>query len=492
MNILKNYFLFFLLAITLSNCSQSDQTTELQPYPEVDESKYKWKQRVISVIYLEEEEEEEEDNKLFRHFESTEGSKSLATIITDGLKNGELPPFDPIFGIDFSLQLTLEDIRGRISGSEETAWIPSPDPPYELEPHTKAGLDLSSITSYRLKEFWYIDAEGNIGEKYVEAICPVELVLNDDGNIIGVRPLAWIVVEHLTDLLASANNQSGDKALTFRDALINKKYITGPKSFPRQAKIQSANNINNRSPLFKNKVAEYPEIDKNEVKWMQEVWSDMYATPKIFDDNGYLIVPDGDKTNRDFFFTKDFKVRPSFYDAIFKQLRDGTKKAYSYTNIKKELGNIELMKMVSGTVDTSWVPNPDPPYNLMERITTHSFNSADIIRYKVKEQWFYNDAKEVVAKRTIAFCPHLKELNNKYEVVGSKPLFWVNYKDFKKQLANTYMYDFRILYENTDLESVGKSEPKTFQDMIMNREWELEADKENVFPIEAYKENKVL
>ncbi|MCH7534425.1 MAG: gliding motility protein GldN [Bacteroidetes bacterium] len=149
-----------------------------------------WHKRIWRVLDL-----REKQNQIFYYpTVPANNRKSLIDVIFDGIKNdGTLTAYDALFGEDFSLTLSLQEVLEKISGVTETAWVPSPDPPYDLESKiTTTEFNNSSIKLYRLKEEWFFDKQRSVMEARIIGICPVEEELDEEGLVKGPKPLFWL------------------------------------------------------------------------------------------------------------------------------------------------------------------------------------------------------------------------------------------------------------------------------------------------------------
>ncbi|NQY11977.1 MAG: gliding motility protein GldN [Flavobacteriales bacterium] len=149
-----------------------------------------WQKRIWRTIDL-----REKQNQIFYYpLSPVNGRKSLIDVILETLKVGDqLTAYDAMFGEDFSLQLTMDEVNSKISGVTETAWVPSADPPYALEPKiTTDDFNSSTIKKYKIKEEWFFDRQRSVMDVRIIGLCPVTEEVDDEGNIKGDMPMFWL------------------------------------------------------------------------------------------------------------------------------------------------------------------------------------------------------------------------------------------------------------------------------------------------------------
>ena len=289
----KHLFLFIVIAIGLTNCAESEKSAPANSsFTKIDESKYKWKQELMTIIDL-----SDPANKHLNHLPENAEGESFTDVILDGAKSVDsLLILDPIFE---DIRITMQEINEKLSGRVETSWVTQPDPPYELEEMvTTDEFNNSVIVLYRLKEVWYTDADGNVGDKRVVSICPVTQEVDDAGNIKGYKPIFWMNLESAKNVLANANTTVDGKSVSFWDVFYNKNYKLSAAREDR-----GPNNVNKKVALFESVVREYESINANTTKYVQEVWSDISVSHDLWEREEWIDLTKKDVANRDFLLT---------------------------------------------------------------------------------------------------------------------------------------------------------------------------------------------
>ena len=106
--------------------------------------------------------------------------------------------------------------------------------------------------------------------------------------------------------------------------------------------------------------------------------------------------------------------------------------------------------------------------------TIEYYESKDIIKYEIKEDWFFDKQRSVLDVRIIGISPivYLTEDNNgKDEIIGLKNIFWLYFPECRYTFQNFYVYNPH-----------NDSQKMSFDDLFWKREFSSTIKKEsNVF-----------
>ncbi len=175
------------------------------------------------------------------------------------------------------------------------------------------------------------------------------------------------------------------------------------------------------------RVVPYPYIREADVMWERRVWREIDLREKI---NLPLYYP-----------TEPINDRKSLFDVI-KQgiLEDGSITAYSTgvvgtdDEFKQPLLASEVKAMLS-KVDTTTTENiytgeMDTVY------VTKEVNSADVRKYKLKEDWVFDRQRSVMDIRIIGLCPMRENIGPDGEMRGYTDMFWLYFPELRYVLVN--------------------------------------------------------
>lgn len=179
------------------------------------------------------------------------------------------------------------------------------------------------------------------------------------------------------------------------------------------------------------KYVPYPAIREADMMWAKRVWRVIDLREKM---NFPLYYPDAPMLDR-----------KSMYDVIIDAaLKEGritlfdnpaTDDQFRYemtaTEASAKLSPIVDMYIErmdgSGIFDT--VPTPQP------------VTSAEVWKYWVKEDWFYDKQRSVMEVRIIGICPLIEKVSESGEHLGAdKPLFWIYFPEARPVFATAEVF----------------------------------------------------
>lgn len=188
------------------------------------------------------------------------------------------------------------------------------------------------------------------------------------------------------------------------------------------------------------RVIPYVFLREADMMWSKRIWRVMDLREKI---NHPLYYP-----------TEVINNRKSLTQVIFDGiLKDGTITAYDDDEFKKPYTKAEIMAMLSRT-DTTFVE--DENGNMVQKLIVNNTESKDVIKYRLKEDWFFDRQRSVMECRIIGMCPILQ--TEKGGELVDKPLFWI------------YFPEARFVFANADIfNRQNDSERRTYEDIFWKR-----------------------
>lgn len=141
----------------------------------------------------------------------------------------------------------------------------------------------------------------------------------------------------------------------------------------------------------------------------------------------WRVIDMREKMNLPFYYPTTKQVNlESFMQMILDALHDSLITAYDPSNDEflVPISYEQLMSTLS-TIDTVYLPSPDPPYDLVEKVINTPFDPSTVKQIRIKEDWFFDKQRSVMDVRIIGICPITEEYDDEGELKGTKPLFWI-------------------------------------------------------------------
>lgn len=85
-------------------------------------------------------------------------------------------------------------------------------------------------------------------------------------------------------------------------------------------------------------------------------------------------------------------------------------------------------------IDTAYIPNEYGEIDTI--IIKESFKTENVLRYRIKEDWFFDSKRSVMEARIIGICPIEEVYDDNGEYKGEKPLYWFYMPEIRHILAN--------------------------------------------------------
>ncbi len=169
----------------------------------------------------------------------------------------------------------------------------------------------------------------------------------------------------------------------------------------------------------------YPYLREADVMWSKRVWRVIDLKEKF---NFPLYYP-----------TSPIEDRKSLFDVIKDAaLNDSTITCFSPIDdeFKLPLTKSELQAILVGWDSSAVSEDPNDPENKIPRPVKKEITSADITKYWVKEDWFFDKQRSVLDVRIIGLLGlTAKKTENDEDAGGDKALFWIYFPETRPVLA---------------------------------------------------------
>ena len=191
----------------------------------------------------------------------------------------------------------------------------------------------------------------------------------------------------------------------------------------------------------------YPWIRESDIAWSRRVWR---------------VIDIREKMNQQFYFPEiPHDNWRNLATVLFDALKEGKITAYDASSPTDEfvvpLSYKDLMKRLQHS-DSVKLQRPKPPYDYYDTLIVKNFSPGDVKRFRIKEDWFFDKQRSVMEVRIIGICPVRDNIDDKGDVRGNDPLFWIYYPEARPILARAEVFNIK-----------NGAEKRSYDDVFLKR-----------------------
>lgn len=184
---------------------------------------------------------------------------------------------------------------------------------------------------------------------------------------------------------------------------------------PFPATAQPIDDVVRRSLIAEKQPLEYPPVREADIIWEKRVWR---------------VIDSRQTMNLSFAYPPMPLVK-----LLEKGIREGAITPYSIENpdFSESMDTSELFSLLY-RVDTIPVFDPETA-DQYEQIVLTDYNPEDVVRYRIKELWYFDKQRSTLQVRILGIAPLLIVKDDNGDFLYERPLFWAYYPDCRKWLA---------------------------------------------------------
>jgi gliding motility associated protien GldN len=282
MNKLIIYFVAGLMLIVLFQSKQTDaqivngayKTNDIYqkkpiPLPSVREADVFWSKMIWRIIDM----REKMNHTLYYPTEEIGGRTNLISLLLEGIKNGQITPYDARLDDDFKVPMTFEQVQDAFGAESKTEQVIDFDTGERKDMIIEGEIRPNEVKQYMIKEEWYFDKQTSTLNVRIIGICPIREFVreNDESNQIQRQKVFWVYFPEVRNLLATSlvlNPYNQAQSMSFDELFI--------KRFFNSYVVKESNVFNNRdiSAYLSGKEAmlESKRIEKEIFNFEQDLW----------------------------------------------------------------------------------------------------------------------------------------------------------------------------------------------------------------------------
>ena len=162
-------------------------------------------------------------------------------------------------------------------------------------------------------------------------------------------------------------------------------------------------------------ILEESPIEERDVLWEKKIWREIDIKQKM---NHHFAA-----------------VANPLISVLFKEALDGKLKLYSPLDDKftREM-SIEEISCLYSKKETTVVIDPE---TFEEKSVEYfeDFNPNDVVRYRIKEVWYFDSKYSRMNVRILGFAPVVSRYDDAGRLIAEVPIFWIYYPDARNVLA---------------------------------------------------------
>ena len=170
----------------------------------------------------------------------------------------------------------------------------------------------------------------------------------------------------------------------------------------------------------------YPVLREADILWTKKIWQ---------------IIDCREKMNHSFYFPlEDMDDRKSLISLIIHGIDQEGLRVYKDDEFKEFITRDEAMSKLSGEGTRMQITDPNTG-ELKDTIIPGEMNLAEVRKYEIKEQWYFDKQHSTMRVRILGICPIREYLDLETGQARKTKAFWIYFPEVRPLLARQEVFN---------------------------------------------------